>query len=209
MSFHDNAYTAFMLDSAAGALPPAEQLVADVHRALSPGGRQAARLFDTVGGLMLERIAPHGQVSQTPPGLLPLGQPIAAGQADPERSSRLDPYLRRDLIALKWRKDIFGVKTHGTDTPMASMLRLDPGQRAPAHSHGRRDVTVVLCGSYADEYGVYERGDLAFAEPGMRHEPRAVGNEPCVCLLATEAGRPLLGFFGLFGVGVRKQKDAS
>jgi putative transcriptional regulator len=94
-----------------------------------------------------------------------------------------------------------------TDIPMASMLRLDPGERAPGHGHGRRDVTVVLCGAYADEFGVYERGDLAFAEPGMKHEPRAIGDEPCVCLLATEAGRPLRGFFGLFGWGVRKLKE--
>lgn len=199
MSFHDNAYTAFMLDYAAGVLPPAERLVADVHRVLSPGGRRAAHLLDAVGGLMLEKIAPQGTVPTPEPG----------GQGGFERSARLDPYLWRDLVALKWRKDIFGVKTHATDTPMASLLRLDPGEHAPGHSHGRRDITVVLCGSYADEFGVYERGDLAFAEPGMRHQPRAVGDQPCVCLIATEAGRPLLGFFGLFGVGVRKQKDVA
>lgn len=199
MSFHDNAYTAFMLDYAAGSLPPAEKLVADVHRALSPAGRQNAHLLETIGGLMLERTAPANQ----------LPQPALAEQASFSRSGRLDPYLHRDLLDLKWRKDIFGVRTLRTDTPMASMLRLDPGEHAPGHSHGRRDVTVVLCGSYADEFGVYERGDLAFAEPGMRHQPRAVGDEPCVCLLATEAGRPLLGFFGLFGVGVKKHKDAA
>ncbi len=81
-----------------------------------------------------------------------------------------------------------------------------------ARSHPQpwpRDITVVLCGSYADEFGVYERGDLAFADPGMRHQPRAVGNAPCVCLIATEVGRPLLGFFGLFGVGVTKHRDAT
>lgn len=199
MTSHDNAYTAFMLDYAAGVLPPAERLVADVHRALSPSGSQTARLLDAVGGLMLEEIGPRG----------PVAQPALGEQGGAQRSARLDPYLNRDLLGLKWRKDIWGVKTLSTDTPMASMLRLDPGERAPGHCHGRRDVTVVLCGSYADEFGVYERGDLAFAEPGLRHQPRAVGNETCVCLLATEAGRPLLGFFGMFGVGVRKQKDAT
>jgi putative transcriptional regulator len=89
------------------------------------------------------------------------------------------------------------MKTLPAGLPLANLLRLDPGERAPAHCHGRRDVTVVLTGSFADQFGVYERGDLAFAEPGIRHEPRAVGSEPCVCFLATEPGRPLRGFLGL------------
>ena len=200
MSSHDNAYSAFMLDYAAGVLPPAERLVADLHRVLSPAGALNAQLLESVGGLMLEQATPQA-VNPQPH----LGAQDAIGAA----SSRLDPYLKRDLIALKWRKSIFGVKTLKTNTPMASLLRLDPGERAPGHSHGRRDVTVVLQGSYADEFGVYERGDLAFAESGMKHQPRAVGGETCVCLVAEEAGRPLLGFFGLFGVGVKKQKDAA
>lgn len=205
MSFHDNAYAAFMLDYAAGLLPPAERLVADLHRELSAQGRQNAQLLDAVGGAMLERVATGGQLVAAP---LLEGQD---GRLRPpvHRLGRLAPYIDRDLIALKWRKSIFGVKTLPTDTPMASLLRLDPGERAPAHSHGRRDVTVVLCGSYADAFGTYERGDLAFAEPGMKHEPRAVGEQTCVCLLATEAGRPLLGFIGMFGLGVKKQKDAA
>jgi putative transcriptional regulator len=198
MSFHDNAYSAFMLDYAAGSLSAAERLVADIHRVLSPDGAMNARMLDAVGGMLLEG-APPRNVSQPQ---LPEGQ-----DAFDRDSQRFDPYLKRDLLALKWRKSIFGVKTLPTDIPMASMLRLDPGERAPGHYHGRRDVTVVLQGSYADEFGVYERGDLAFAEPGMRHQPRAVGGETCVCLLAEEAGRPLLGFLGLFGVGVKKQKD--
>ena len=200
MSSQDNAYSAFMLDYAAGVLPPAERLVADLHRVLSPAGARNVGLLEAVGGLLLEETSP-GAVTEPPL----LGTQDATRAA----SSRLDPYLKRDLIALKWRKSIFGVKTLTTNVPMASLLRLDPGERAPGHSHGRRDVTVVLRGSYADEFGVYERGDLAFAEPGMKHQPRAVGGETCVCLVAEEAGRPLLGFFGLFGVGVRKQKDAA
>ena len=138
MSFHDNAYSAFMLDYAAGSLSPAERLVADVHRVLSPHGAINARMLDAVGGLLLEGVPPRS-VSQTP---LPERQ-----DAFNPGSRRFDPYLKRDLLALKWRKSIFGVKTLPTDIPMASMLRLDPGERAPGHCHGRRDVTGGLQGS--------------------------------------------------------------
>ncbi len=202
MTLHDNAYASFMLDYAAGALTPAERLAADLHRALSREGGRNGLLVDALGGALLERVSPE------PAGYfdaIRLGEG-AKGEAGP---SRLEPFLNRDLVALKWRKSIFGVKTLPTGTPMANLLRLDPGERAPAHGHGRRDVTVVLRGTYADEFGVYERGDLAFAEPGMKHEPRAVGDEICVCLLATEQGKPLQGFLGLFGLGNATPRLAS
>jgi putative transcriptional regulator len=194
MTLHDNAYAAFMLDYAAGGLSPAEVLAADLHRALSGKGRQNAATMDALGGALLERV-----------------RPLPAEYFDASRleqratfapsASYLDPFICRDLLALKWRKNIFGVKTLPAGVPMASLLRLDPGETAPAHHHGRRDVTVVLAGIYADEFGQYERGDIAFAEPGMKHQPRAVGDKICVCLLATESGKPVSGLLGLFGWG--------
>ncbi len=200
MTLQDNAYAAFMLDHAAGRLPPAESLVADLHTALSPLGGQLARILDSTGGAFLESVAPDSiAVGPMDPG--------AQDAPDAIPPSRLAQYLERDLLALKWRRDIVGVPTLRTDTPMARLLRLDPGERAPGHCHGRRDVTVVLQGAYADEYGVYEKGDLAFAMPGLRHQPRAIGVEPCVCMVATERGRPVRGLLGLIGIGVGKLEE--
>jgi putative transcriptional regulator len=201
MTLHDNAYAAFMLDYAAGVLSPAEVLAADLHRALSAGGRKNAATMDTLGGALMEKMRPlpaeYFDASQ-------LGLP----QTRTSAGSRLDPFINGDLLGLDWRKNIFGVKTLPTSTPMASLLRLDPGETAPAHHHGRRDVTVVLIGTYADEYGMYERGEIAFAEPGMKHQPRAVGDKSCVCLLATESGKPISGLLGLFGWDVAKLRAA-
>ena len=201
MTLHDNAYAAFMLDYAAGALSPAERLAAELHRALSRDGSRNGRMVDAVGGAMLEKSKP------APAGYFDTKK--LEGEEDEAGLSPLDPYLKRDLLALPWRRNIFGVKTLPTNTPLARLLRLDPGELAPAHSHGRRDVTVVLCGSFADQFGVYERGDLAFAEPGVIHRPRAVGGESCVCLLASEQGRPLRGFFGQFNIGGRPSRKRS
>lgn len=202
MTLHDNAYAAFLLDYAAGTLSPAERLAADIHRALSPEGGRNVSILEVVGGAVLERSKPF-------PASYFNDSRLGALDAPPVRSTRLDPYLNRDLLALNWRKDIFGVKTLPTGIPMASLLRLDPGERAPSHLHGRRDVTVVLMGAYADEFGAYERGDIAFAEPGLRHQPRAEGDKPCVCLLATEPGRPLQGLLGLFGLGDSRPRQLS
>jgi putative transcriptional regulator len=193
MTLHDNAYAAFMLDYAAGVLSPAERLAADLHVALSREGGRTGRMTEAVGGALLEQARPERPAFFDAANL---------GAADSQKagSSSLDTFIRRDLLALRWRRNIFGLKTLPAGIPMASLLRLDPGERAPGHGHGRRDVTVVLHGSFADEFGIYEMGDLAFAEAGMKHQPRAVGDEPCVCLLATERGRPLRGFLGQFGL---------
>lgn len=202
MTPQDNAYAAFMLDHVAGRLPPAESLVADLHRALSPAGWQFAAMLDSAGGAFLESVEPESiGVGHMDPG--------AQGAPAANSPSRLALYLERDLLALKWRRDIVGVPTYRTDTPMARLLRLDPGEQAPGHCHGRRDVTVVLQGAYADDDGVYEKGDLAFAMPGLRHQPRAIGVEPCVCMIATERGRPIRGLLGLFGIGVGKLEEHS
>jgi len=202
MNLQDNTYAAFMLDYAAGALSPAERLAADLHRALSPEGRRNAEMLDSLGGLLLESGA--GPLASMPR----LTDPDTAPPPRNREPSDLAPYVDRDLLALPWRKSIFGVKTLPTNMKMVELLRLDPGERAPQHGHGRRDVTVVLVGTFADEFGVYERGDLAFAVPGMKHEPRAVGDAPCVCLIATEAGRPLRGLLGLFGLAGRRSEAA-
>ncbi len=199
MTPQDNTYAAFMLDHAARRLPPAESLVADLHTVLSPEGRSYAGMMDSAGGALLESVEPEfiGVGPMNP------GEQEAPAEVAPP-SSRLAPFLEADLLALRWRRDLVGVPTYRTATPMARLLRLDPGQRAPGHSHGRRDVTVVLQGAFADENGVYNKGDLAFAMPGLRHQPRAVGVVPCVCMVATEGGRPVQGLLGLFGIGVGK-----
>jgi predicted ChrR family anti-sigma factor len=193
MTLHDNAYAAFMLDYAAGVLAPAERLAAELHLVLSKEGGRNGRMADAVGGALLEQARPQraGYVDTLRLGAIGTQETTA---------SPLDPFVKRDLLALNWRRNLFGVKTLPAGVPSASLLRLDPGERAPGHGHGRRDVTVVLQGSYADEFGVYELGDIAFAETGMKHQPRAVGDKPCVCLLATERGRPFRGFLGQFGL---------
>jgi putative transcriptional regulator len=196
MTVQGNAYSAFIFDYAAGALSPAETVAAELHLSLSAKGRRYAAIFEAVGGVLMEQ-GQDGRVATS------YRDPTPAVGAS-VTTSRLDPFLRRDLLSLPWRKSVFGVRTLPAGIPMASLLRLDPGERAPAHGHGRRDVTVVLAGSFADDHGVYERGDVAFAEPGMRHEPRAVGNTPCVCFIATEKGRPLSGFLGAFGMDRRQ-----
>jgi putative transcriptional regulator len=67
------------------------------------------------------------------------------------------------------------------------LVRLQPSQETPAHSHRGREITLVLSGGFADTSGEYHAGDiLIVADPALSHTPRA-GGEGCVCLMLTEA----------------------
>ena len=68
------------------------------------------------------------------------------------------------------------------------LFRVRPGAALPRHDHGGPELTCVLEGAVQDETGTYEAGDARPKRPGAPHEPVAVGDRDCVCLLAT-AGR--------------------
>ena len=37
---------------------------------------------------------------------------------------------------------------------------MEPGASVPIHSHGGKEYTLVLSGSFCDEYGNYSKGDI-------------------------------------------------
>jgi putative transcriptional regulator len=75
-------------------------------------------------------------------------------------------------------------------------MRIEPGVGAPRHTHGGMEITLVLDGAYADATGTYGRGDVQVADDGVEHEPVAVGEKTCLCLVVSDAPIKLTGFFG-------------
>lgn len=183
----NNQYAAFLADFAAGRLSEGEQLAARLHFALSANGSENARMLDTIGGAALERLQ-AAAMDDADPDANTVRKPCAA-DAGADRDW-IAHYASEDVLNLRWRRNLFGVRTRPTHVKTASLLRMDPGEQAPRHSHGAPDVTVVLRGAFADDWGEYRRGDLAFADLGDRHAPATIGNETCVCLVATSKGRP-------------------
>lgn len=182
----NNQYAAFLADFAAGRLSEGERLAARLHFALSDYGAENACMLDVIGGAALERLQAAAVAHA--------GHPVESGGEvethEPAGSDWIAHYASADLLAMKWRRNLFGVRTRSTHVPTATLLRMEPGEHAPRHSHGASDVTVVLQGAFADDWGEYHRGDLAFADAGDRHAPATIGNETCVCLVATSKGRP-------------------
>ena len=144
-----------------------------------------AQFLSIVGGALLESAPRSAHVSKA--------------QSKWQRSSRRRALTAGELLAmsdenLPWKRGMSGIAHVNTDTRGAKFIRLEPGQSAPKHGHGATDATVVLHGRFSDGQGVYCRGDLVLGEPGKRHKPAAVGDEPCICFVA-ETSNPLWNLF--------------
>jgi len=134
----------------------------------------------------------------------PIVTPDAAAPA-------LAAYLGEDGIdGVQWRRVAPGLfqsvlSAGGQRRGSLRLLRIAPGTRMPRHTHSGRELTLLLEGAYEDEFGRFSAGDVAEHEDDVVHAPTAVGDRPCICLVATEAplrfhdlvGRLMQPFVGL------------
>ena len=92
-----------------------------------------------------------------------------------------------------WRSHLGGVSARkikrlcapGVD---ARLFRFAPGAAIPQHDHGGEEMTLVLTGGFADEKGVYHRGDVAVGRAGEAHTPMGLPGEPCICFAVSVGG---------------------
>jgi putative transcriptional regulator len=77
----------------------------------------------------------------------------------------------------------------GTDDKetQVRLLRIPAGKPVPEHSHGGRELTVVLTGSFHDEVDEFGPGDIEDADGSLTHQPIAGAAEDCICLAVTDA----------------------
>lgn len=187
---------------AAGALDEARAVVVATHLELCVVCRRSVRDFEALGGACLELSdaaamsadalhrfwARAGAAAPAPPP----ASTRADNDVDPGGVRPLRAYLKGDLDSIDWRPVAPGVSQHVLDAKgyrkgVLRLLKFAPGVRVPKHSHGDEELTLILRGAYADEIGEFRAGDLADLDDGHAHSPLAIGDEPCVCLIATNA----------------------
>ena len=66
------------------------------------------------------------------------------------------------------------------------LIKVAPGQVLPEHGHGGSELTLILKGSYSDEFGTYTEGDLSDLGDDVEHRPISDPTEGCICLIASE-----------------------
>ncbi len=102
---------------------------------------------------------------------------------------------------LKWKQIFKGFKEYVptlNDKDELKLIKMDPGASVPLHSHGGKEFILVLQGSFCDEYGEYNKGDIQINDQKIRHTPIACKNKGCICLTITEKDVIFFGKFASF-----------
>ncbi len=188
-----------LLAYAGGQLSEGWSLAVATHLAMCPQCRNQLALAEAAGGALMAELAPIAAPADSwdrlkarltaEPGPVAVRAPAPGAQKavlpEPLRS-----YLGGDLDSLKWRnlgnaKQIL-IPT-GDRTTQARLLCIAAGKPVPEHSHGGRELTVVLKGSFHDEVDQFGPGDIEDADGDLVHQPVAGTDEDCICLAITDA----------------------
>ncbi|ASJ71704.1 ChrR family anti-sigma-E factor [Granulosicoccus antarcticus] len=190
-------------DYAAGGLSvPMETLVA-CHMTVCSHCRLKAELADGIGGAVIAEVEP-ATVALSASELIARASLMpthtAAGTNGATAVESLIPGIPRPLARLlptsleelKWRRIAPGIKQfklskqHRRDGAF-QLLHLEPGVELSAHSHNDRELTYLVQGSYTDELGKFEAGDIADLDNHATHRPLIDGHIPCIALIATQS----------------------
>lgn len=186
-----------LLDYAAGRLPEGWSLAVACHLAMCPSCRSQLALAEAAAGALLEELEPEAGPSDSwdrlkarlrdarPEPAHPKTRPASAVLPEPLRT-----YLGCDLDGIRWRnlgnaKQVL-IRT-GDSTTQARLLCIAAGKPVPEHSHGGRELTLVLKGSFHDEIDRFGPGDIEDADGSLTHQPIADEHEDCICLAITDA----------------------
>ncbi len=185
---------------AAGMLPQALAIVTATHIGLCGNCQRSLTTLEAIGGVLLEELNPISLACDALNCVLARlddPQPIAPPILNPELPAPLD------RIALgRWWPIGIGMRyrpLHVAGAAWGGLVLGQPGHSLPRHAHEGLELTCILSGTFVDGAGEYRAGDLS--EPIMDHDwpPRVIGNESCLCIIASEGMR----LHGLLGFGQR------
>ncbi|QRM57542.1 ChrR family anti-sigma-E factor [Sinorhizobium sp. BG8] len=203
MNIRHHVSDELLLSYAAGDLAEGWSLAVASHLALCPECRGRLNLMEKAAGQLLEGIVPEPATElswEQMKDRITTGQQGRSGEPGPATTPAdatailpepLRSYLGGDASSLKWRP--LGRGAYHIAIPTADgetkvrLLRIPAGKPVPEHSHGGRELTLVLSGSFYDGNNLFARGDLEEADASVTHQPVATPDEDCICLAVTDA----------------------
>ncbi len=205
MNIRHHVSDELLMGYASGTLEEGWRLAVATHLALCPNCRTRLTLMENAAGELLENISPLPVEASSFARLKERirTEVIAASVStkQPTRFVKVDStpiipeplrsYLGGDLTELKWKslgRGAYHIPIKLADrSTTARLLRIPAGKPVPEHSHGGRELTLVLSGSFNDGELVFARGDLEEADASVQHQPLATPGQDCICLAVTDA----------------------
>ena len=197
-----------------GTLTDSLAVVVATHLAICPTCRKSAELMEEMAGLFLleietadlsqpEEAMAGAIVSRDPGEALPLKDTLRAREySNVGVPMPLAERMPAALDDIPWRTLIPGISHYplprsGSEQNRGTLrlLKIAPGKTMPVHSHSGQELTLILRGSYIDDLGRFQTGDIADLDSEIEHQPVADTAEDCICLIATDAPLKFSGFF--------------
>lgn len=195
---------------AAGALALPVALCVSVHLSFCAQCRAVVQSLQALGGMLLEELpaAPvadamlQNVLARIDQGDVQSTHAVRA-MTSPTDAAGLPKALRKLVThgyeQLRWSRVLPSLRVAkldtGCDDYTVTLHRLSAGGSVATHDHRGQEYTLVLNGSFSDEYGVYSDGDFIMREPDQQHRPLAARNEECLCLAVQQAPVRFTGFF--------------
>lgn len=193
------ATDALFAQFAAGQLRgPAHALVA-AHLELKGKNRNFVGALEDVAASDMENIAPVALTDRDQRLDAIFNFAVANVEKTPSSSivpRALQRYANVDVANIPWKTVLPGFKEWDLgieDGCEINMFWIKEGRKMPTHTHEGTELFLVLDGSFEDESGVYEAGDISIADENVNHRPIAGKVRPCIGFSVTDAPLRLTG----------------
>ena len=185
-----------IFDYSSGSLGEAKSLFASMYLYLNSVAEKKASVFDNILSQNLD------EIEGIEPKKIKYTDCIKAPEQLEQNKNPLNNPLScliGDFKNIDWKTIYKGFKEFNiliNDNDSVKLIKMDPGTSVPLHSHNGKEYILVLDGSFCDEYGEYNKGDMQINDQQIKHNPTACKTNGCVCLSITEND---VVFFGKFG----------
>ncbi|MDM0074989.1 ChrR family anti-sigma-E factor [Variovorax sp. J2P1-59] len=189
-----------LLAFAAGRLSNGHSLVVASHVEGCAHCRERVRLFEAMGGAMLEELAPEVLESQALAKTLAAIDAPASAVTRPRAGSAMRaelpdglpwPHALQGCASTRWRWLGPGMRWSrvtlpGDDAANVFLLRIGAGKMLPQHTHSDSELTQVLYGTFHDGRALFGPGDFDETDGSIRHQPTVEAAGECICLASVQ-----------------------
>jgi putative transcriptional regulator len=191
---------ATLMSCAAGSQPEALAAVGSSHLAVCPRCRVELKKHAVIGEALFENLSPEPVTLSAAVAAMRAGEAAVTEAVGGDMPAALHAALNGHFDHVPWRRVAAGVwhcpisLSEGVSGDLR-LVKVAPGTKLPKHGHGGSELTLILDGSYTDEFGTFRCGDVADLGDDVEHCPVADPVHGCICLTESDEKPRFKGMF--------------